>query len=341
MDAQGKKAKGRPKRKEPLKMVYFLESTFDIWNKAKKDYSSPEHTLSSDEFAKLLLRCFSEGSEMGLDSSFRAEKIDKEHCYGKTEKVKSVWSSSEPQYAIQLCHQGSGSSAGKDNEGTISKRDTSFEGFDVLGLNEDISTIDGDPFSDSDSNTDDEDSYSSSSASLDSSDDGSSDSSTDSSTDKCATLTSAKETSIFIAQLSSEDDEGLDKEEVDEIHQTLHHSRNLDIEDQSLLAGLTDLDLNRTFIFKSCDKANSMDLEESLDDQVPQIQASAIANATEIKKKASDALTMLFPVDGVGEAYRLSQQQRVIVSVEKLKELKGRKCLHVLDNGSVCHGVLD
>eukprot|EP00795_Rhopilema_esculentum_P015956 gene15956-7286_t len=196
MDTQGKKAKKRPKRKEPLKMVYFLESTFDIWNKAKKNYSRPEHTLSSDKFAKFLLRCFSEGSEMGLDSSFWAERIDKEHCHGKTEKVKSVWSPSEPQYTAQLCHQGSGSSANKYNEGTISKRDTSFESFDVL-----------------DSNTDDEDSYSSSSASLDSSDNGSSDSSTDSSTDECATLTSAKETSIFIAQFSSEDDEGLDKEE--------------------------------------------------------------------------------------------------------------------------------
>ena len=84
-----------------------------------------------------------------------------------------------------------------------------------------------------------------------------------------------------------------------------------------------------------------MDLEESLDVQIPQIQASAIANATETKKKASDALTMLFPVDGVGVAYRLSQRQRVFVSVQKLKELKGSKCLHVLDNGSVCYGVLD
>ena len=46
------------------------------------------------------------------------------------------------------------------------------------------STIDGDLFSDSDSNTVNEDLYSSSSASLDSSDNGSSDSVTDSSTEK-------------------------------------------------------------------------------------------------------------------------------------------------------------
>ena len=49
-ESTGKKCKGRPKRKEPLKMVYFSESTFGVWNQLKKEFSSEEHTMSSDEY---------------------------------------------------------------------------------------------------------------------------------------------------------------------------------------------------------------------------------------------------------------------------------------------------
>ena len=94
MECTGKKSKGRPKRKEPLKMVCFTELTFHLWNKIKKEFSSRNHAvMSSDEFAKLLLNRIRAGSEMELNSSFGGERIDKEHCCRKVE------------YIQQLCHQ--------------------------------------------------------------------------------------------------------------------------------------------------------------------------------------------------------------------------------------------
>eukprot|EP00112_Aurelia_sp_Birch-Aquarium-sp1_P020883 Seg549.2 transcript_id=Seg549.2/GoldUCD/mRNA.D3Y31 product="hypothetical protein" protein_id=Seg549.2/GoldUCD/D3Y31 len=129
MDSQsaGKKRKGRPKRKEPLKMVYLTESTFNMWNKMKKDLSSHEHAMSSDEFAKLLLdRVRREGSEMELESSFGGERIDKEHCYGKVQHIQ------------QLCYQESGSATNKDSQGTGQKQDMSFRSFDPPGKNNTI-----------------------------------------------------------------------------------------------------------------------------------------------------------------------------------------------------------
>ena len=65
-----------------------------------------------------------------------------------------------------------------------------------------------------------------------------------------------------------------------------------------------------------------------------------MANPKEIKRKTADALNSLYPVKGDSEAYKLSQQQRVLVSAEKLKELKGSKCNHALGNGSVCLSIL-
>ena len=98
MDAAstGRKSKGRPKRKEPLKMVYFTESTFNMWSKMKKEFSSHNQPMSSDEFAKLLLNRVGAGCKMELNSCFGGERIDKEHCYGKVEHTQ------------QLCCQDSG-----------------------------------------------------------------------------------------------------------------------------------------------------------------------------------------------------------------------------------------
>lgn len=142
-----------------------------------------------------------------------------------------------------------------------------------------------------------------------------------------------------MSQLSSEDDEGLDKEEVDEISTTLHPLDRSNAE-ENLASGLADLDLNRTFIFGQYDDGNLMELEQTLDDQPPSIHASAEANSNEIKMKTADALNLLYPVEADSEAYKLSQQQRVLVSAKKLKELKGSKCYHTLDNGSICLGIL-
>ena len=137
-----------------------------------------------------------------------------------------------------------------------------------------------------------------------------------------------------MSHLSSEEEEGLDKEEVDEISQILNSA------EENLATGLADLDLNRTFIFGQCGDGNSMDLKQTLDDQPPSIHASAVANANEIKMKTANALNSLYQVKDDNEAYKLSQQQRVLVSAEKLKERKGSKCCHALDNGSMCLGTL-
>ena len=123
-----------------------------------------------------------------------------------------------------------------------------------------------------------------------------------------------------MSHLSSEEEEGLDKEEVDEISQILNSA------EENLATGLADLDLNRTFIFGQCGDGNSMDLKQTLDDQPPSIHASAVANANEIKMKTANALNSLYQVKKV--------------SAEKLKERKGSKCCHALDNGSMCLGTL-
>eukprot|EP00112_Aurelia_sp_Birch-Aquarium-sp1_P004309 Seg1487.4 transcript_id=Seg1487.4/GoldUCD/mRNA.D3Y31 product="hypothetical protein" protein_id=Seg1487.4/GoldUCD/D3Y31 len=49
MNASGKQ-RGRPKREEPKKKVYFTQLTFDLWNLKKSELS-----LTSDSFAKKLL----------------------------------------------------------------------------------------------------------------------------------------------------------------------------------------------------------------------------------------------------------------------------------------------
>ena len=79
------------------------------------------------------------------------------------------------------------------------------------------------------------------------------------------TLT-AEKSSRFMSQLGSEDDQELEREEVDEISITLHHPLDKKSK-EDLAAGLADIDLDRTFIFGQCEDGNSMDLEQTLDEQ--------------------------------------------------------------------------
>eukprot|EP00112_Aurelia_sp_Birch-Aquarium-sp1_P018809 Seg4545.2 transcript_id=Seg4545.2/GoldUCD/mRNA.D3Y31 product="hypothetical protein" protein_id=Seg4545.2/GoldUCD/D3Y31 len=122
-----------------------------------------------------------------------------------------------------------------------------------------------------------------------------------------------------MSQLSSEDDEGVDKEEVDEISTTLHPL------DEAM----------QKKIWLVYEDGNLMELEQTLDDQPPSIHSSAEANSNEIKMKTADAPNLLYPVEADSGAYKLSQQQRALVSAKKLKEMKGCKCYYTLDNGPI------
>ena len=48
---------GRP-RQEARKVLYVNESTFNCWNEVKQSLSTPSHVMTSDEFAKLLLKTY-------------------------------------------------------------------------------------------------------------------------------------------------------------------------------------------------------------------------------------------------------------------------------------------
>ena len=42
---------GRPKRHEGLKVVYLMESTFQIWNDRRTELSREGHAMTSNQFA--------------------------------------------------------------------------------------------------------------------------------------------------------------------------------------------------------------------------------------------------------------------------------------------------
>lgn len=92
---------GRPKREEGRKVVYFVESTFHIWNDRKKELSPEGHIMTSNEFAIFLLKRLGEGGLTKRTGSreqpgpneferYGDHNYEKKRCRKEDEKDKSM-----------------------------------------------------------------------------------------------------------------------------------------------------------------------------------------------------------------------------------------------------------
>ncbi len=80
-----------------------------------------------------------------------------------------------------------------------------------------------------------------------------------------------------------------------------------------------------------------MDLEETAEHLHTSIHAPAEANSQEIKGNMFKALSELYQNDESCEAYKLLNKERLIVSTQKLKELKGSFCTVAIESGVICN----
>ena len=71
---------------------------------------------------------------------------------------------------------------------------------------------------------------------------------------------------------------------------------------------------------------DEMDLETSVEQVATKISVPAEANAREIREKLETSMMSLFKMEQFTETNKIIGQQRLIVTVKKLQELKGSTC---------------
>lgn len=100
------------------------------------------------------------------------------------------------------------------------------------------------------------------------------------------------------------------------------------------------IDINRTYFLQSQEASFaeiSMDLETTLQSSsCGEIDAPAEANATEVKEQLFDGVNSLYCLDDAAASNANIQGDRLIVSLSKLKELKGFKCKEVFKGSELC-----
>ena len=68
----------------------------------------------------------------------------------------------------------------------------------------------------------------------------------------------------------------------------------------------------------------------------PMIDASFVADCNEIKSKLQDMYISITNVTNFQDALSIIDKERLIVTVDKLLELKGNVCTHAFHNGNLC-----
>ncbi|XP_065070312.1 uncharacterized protein LOC135695242 [Rhopilema esculentum] len=140
--------------------------------------------------------------------------------------------------------------------------------------------------------------------------------------------------------LSSSDDDGLTQDQIDEI--SMHMTENAKEDSRANLVSLvTDLDLTRTYFVENEQCEKSMELETTIDRQPGAIYASSEVNSKEMKAKVHKTMEDLYQKNIEDAEYKLANQNRVLVSLKKLQELKGKFCMQKLNNGQLCNEVLN
>lgn len=136
-----------------------------------------------------------------------------------------------------------------------------------------------------------------------------------------------------------EDDEGLSVNEVDAIEHELSAAAN----DNASPSDVSDMSTSY-ILFSPHDKStlgDEMDLETSVERVATKISAPAEANAREIRENLESSMMNLFKMHEFGDTNKIVDQQRLIVTVNKLQELKGSTCTVQLRCGEICKKKLD
>lgn len=132
------------------------------------------------------------------------------------------------------------------------------------------------------------------------------------------------------------DDDGLTVDEIEDISNVCLSEQT----DQPLEHLLQDMDINRTFVLSETELTQqnsvSMDLDCSMNDTNQNICQPVEGNTANIRGKIAMALDNLFQTEGI-EELGLVERDRIVVSVEKLKELKGSLCKENLNTGHICN----
>lgn len=107
-----------------------------------------------------------------------------------------------------------------------------------------------------------------------------------------------------------------------------------------------EFDVDRTYILEGNETVlgnMSMDVDKSVEmnENEASIYAPAESNANEIKQKLMNTMESLYEIpDELESQNKLVSKQRVIVSIDKLQELKGKHCTVVTDKNVVCGKLL-
>ena len=167
------------------------------------------------------------------------------------------------------------------------------------------------------------------------------DSPLDSGSDVSASVYSISDEENFLCDSfsSSDEDDGITKDQVEELSH-LTETVNGDVV-TDLSSAMTDLDLTRKYFIEHEQHEISMELENTtLDEHAGEIYAPSEANAKEIKSKIYKEMEELYHVNVEDTDYKLANQDRFLVSLKKLRELKGSVCMEKLQNSVPCNEIL-
>ena len=167
------------------------------------------------------------------------------------------------------------------------------------------------------------------------------DSPLDSGSDVSASVysTSVEENFLCDSFSSSDEDDGITQDQVEELSH-LTETVNGDVV-TDLSSAMTDLDLTRAYFIEHEQHEISMELETTtLDEHAGEIYAPSEANAKEIKSKIYKEMEELYHVNDEDADYKLANQDRFLVSLRKLQELKGSVCMEKLQNSLPCNEIL-
>ena len=165
----------------------------------------------------------------------------------------------------------------------------------------------------------------------------SSESALDSGSDVSASVYSTSDDESFLCDSfsSSDEDDDITHDQVEELSTVNGNVVT------NFTSAVTDLDLTRTYFVENEQCEISMELETTtLDEHAGKIYAPAEANAKEIKSKIYKEMEEPYHVNVDNRDYKLANQDRFLVSLQKLQELKGNFCKEKLQNNLPCYEIL-